>query len=249
MRLTRHTAADVDRDAYLDGLNCCFPGWGGIDRFDWCFSRPLAGRAPDLLLLSDGSTPVAGSAITYRMLELPDGTQVRAGIMTGSWTLPAARGCGAFSRFIEESRAISPVLLAFVTQDNPSRRRLEAAGAAAIPTFYCRRATSLPPARENAVRFVYSDEEWQSQFVARPAPAERLNGAGWSAVIEQAADTDRILHVAGDREAAFRELVKRDRDLFWFTTGAPASLDATPGYLMVFGCSEDVWEIQNGDRM
>ena len=249
MHVTRHRAGDVDRDAYLAALNACFPGWGGPERFAWCFERVVADREPDLFLLHDNDSVIAGSAVTYRRITLPDGSILRTGIMTASWTLPSARGRGAFFRLIEESRQVSPELVAFVTAENASRRRLEAAGARAIPSFYCRKVTTLPPAREAAVRFTYTDAEWRAQFLDRPGTVEHLRGDSWDAVVQRADATDRLLHVSGDRSAAIAAIASRGRDLFAFTTGAPASSDHTPGFVMVFGVPGDVWEIHDGDRM
>ena len=245
MRVTRHTAADVDRELYLAGLHSAFPGWGDERRFAWCFERALAGRTPDLLLLHDGDVTIAGSAVTYRMLQLRDGSQVRTGIMTASWTLPEGRGRGAFSRMIGASRELSPLLLAFVTAENASRRRLDAAGALAVPSFYCRRATSLPMRRDRAARFVYEPEEWRSQFLDRPEAVEWIERPQFSIALEG----DRVLFVDGDRDAALHHLVQHGREVFCFSTGVPVSDDFTPGFVMVFGLDEGDWDIQNGDRM
>jgi hypothetical protein len=237
------------RRLYLDGLRTAFPGWGDEARFAWCFERALAGRDPDLLLVHDGAATIAGSAITYRMLQLPGGARVRAGIMTGSWTLPSARGRGAFTRVIEESRALSPRLLAFVTAENPSRRRLEAAGALAIPSFYCRGVRALPEPPRDAVRFVYEPDEWRSQFLDRPSPVEHIESDRWRVVLEPTPANDRVLFIDGDRHDAVATLAASGRNLFCFTTGTPASDDATPGFVMTFGLDAQSWDIQNGDRM
>lgn len=249
MRVTVHGARDVDRRLFLGGLNAAFPGWGGDARFSWCFERALAGRPPDLLVARDGGEVVGGSAVTYRALALPDGARVVAGIMTGSWTLPAARGRGVFTRIVEESLALSPRLLAFVTAANASRGRLEAAGAVGVPTYYCRGATSMPEPPQSAVRFVYSADEWRSQFLGRPEPVEWIATDRWRAALERAGPVDRVLFVDGDRAAAVRSLADAGRRLFCFTIGAPASDDVTPGFLLHFGFGDVRWDVQNGDRM
>lgn len=260
MRVTLHRADDVDRNAYLRGLNECFPGWGGDERFDWCFSRTMAGRLPDLFVIRDGDALVAGSALTYRTLELTDGSRVRAAIMTGSWTLPAARGRGAFTRLATASLETAhereaSMMLGFVTAVNASRRALVTLGAGEIPTYYCRLkgtpTAPLPEVAQPSIRFVYSEDEWESQFVARPGGTERLTGDGWSALIERAGTTDRILHLDGRRDAAIAQLASRGRELFLFATARPAGLDVTEGFLMFFGSREPAapWNVQNGDRM
>lgn len=261
MRVTRHRAADVDRALYLRGLNTCFPGWGGEDRFAWCFARVLAGREPDLLLVNDGGMTIAGSAIVYRTIQCADGTRLRAGIIVGSWTLPEARGRGAFSCLLEESLVVAedreaPLLIAFLAAANLSRGPVAAVASLMVPIYYCRLpvsqdVASLPSPTADASHFVYTDEEWRSQFIERPGVIERLSGSGWSAVLERADATDRVLHLDGDRDAALAALRKRGRELFFFATVAPVGFDITPGYFATFTArgTGSVWNIQNGDRM
>jgi GNAT superfamily N-acetyltransferase len=128
-------------ERYLEALQSCFGGWGGRTEFDWYFRRPFAGAVADRFVIADEEEWIAGSAVSWRRLAEPDGTVRRIGIMTGSWTLPAARGRGCFSAIIEHSRQLcverrADWLLAFVTRDNPSRRQLERAGSLMIPTDY-----------------------------------------------------------------------------------------------------------------
>jgi GNAT superfamily N-acetyltransferase len=237
---------------YLAALNACFPNWGGEAMFDWAF------RGADLLEVRDGERLIAGSAVTYRDVRLPDGDVVRAAIMTGSFTLPGARGRGLFSRFIEESLAVSrkrdcAMLLAFVTGTNPSRRRLEAAGATMVPSFYCNRRPGLGPGSEKKpghspglrCTFVYNDAEWQTQFINRPQPGRLIDGDGYRAVIDDA----RRLHYLDGNPRAIDELDVQ----FLFTTNAariPPHFDATPGFLTILGDLRPAsWDLHNGDRM
>lgn len=131
------------KDTYLAYLNSCFPNWGNDTTYDWIFERKVGPNNSDILLIKDESDRViAGSSVTYRMLKLADGSIVNFGIMTGSWTLPEARGKGCFSRMIEESKRICfsknvPYLTAFVTETNASYRRLKDAG------FYCKIADNF----------------------------------------------------------------------------------------------------------
>ena len=61
--------------------------------------------------------------------------------MTGSWTVPEARGQGCFTKIIEESLSLAShkgagLLIAFLTESNASFRRLAAAGSSLFPTHY-----------------------------------------------------------------------------------------------------------------
>lgn len=123
-------------------LNACFPGWGDERYFQWAFQRALQDLPlPDYMVLTEAGAEIAGSSVSYRRVLLRNGAAITAGIMTGSWTLPEARGKGCFSRIIQESIRITEqrggaLLLAFVTHDNPSCRQLLRAGAAQFPTSY-----------------------------------------------------------------------------------------------------------------
>lgn len=148
-------AAPNEDGRYLEALQSCFGGWGGETEFDWYFRRPFGGSVADRFVIADGGEWIAGSAVSWRRLAEPDGTERAVGIMTGSWTLPAARGRGCFAAIIEHSRQLcvergADWLLAFVTRDNPSRRQLERAGSLMIPTDYL----------------------WSEEGAAPPAPAE-----------------------------------------------------------------------------
>jgi hypothetical protein len=181
-------------------LNACFPGWGDQQMFDWAFSRQMHGQPPtDYILLSEDGETLAGSGVSYREVLLPNDAAITVGIMTGSWTLPAARGRGFFSRMIEESIKITAarkgaLLIAYVTADNPSCRALLKSGAAAFPTSYFSRqpeagavaasdetlaeVTNIPDQliarwRQQYVgfaRFGYqAADDWRSQFLYRPS--------------------------------------------------------------------------------
>ena len=206
-----------DERAYLEALNACFGHWGGRAMFDWCFARPGAGRAPEVLSLWLDGRVVAGSAISYRRVGLRGGTELTAGIMTGAWTLPEARGAGAFTRLIRASRAQvsghgTPLLLAFVTATNASCRRLRSEGAELLPTFYCRTDRATRPIdsgvserpldaldhREfqrdrGATRFLYTADEWLAQFVHRPGDIRAFERPGvWQAIVERTDAFDRV---------------------------------------------------------
>jgi GNAT superfamily N-acetyltransferase len=234
--------ADVDVEVnvrgiaaeYLTGLNRCFPDWGGPDTYHWAFERTVGAAAPDLMAIRQNEGLVAGSAISYRRVALARGASMDVGIMTGSWTLPEARGQGYFSRMIEESVRLAnqrraALLLAFVTEDNPSARRLTAAGSALFPTFYLfstpetpRTESSLELRRVSDIgailskllsireaeqadftRFVYpSSDAWVSQFLERPGNIEVLavDGGAWI-VLERTPTSDRVQLMVVDRSS------------------------------------------------
>lgn len=241
--------------SYLAHLNTCFGGWGDEGRFRWAFERTAGAPPADLMVLREGGEVLAGSAVSYRAARLGPGAPFRVGIMTGSWTLPASRGRGCFTRIIHESVELcrkqgAALLLAFVTEDNASYRRLRDAGAVLVPTRYwvfpapssptgdagplravAADAASLHrPHEERAdsgLRFTYDAEGWRGQFLARPSPVEALESDAGLALVERAATTDRVLALypsAGSGEALVRALHARaqagGRGLFAFTGNA-----------------------------
>ena len=202
MRLRRALARDIDPPEYLDGANAAFGQWGALSTFTWAFRD-----GAEILLLDDGQgRAVAGSGITYRTLR----NGQCAAIMTGSWTLPEARGRGAFSRMVQATGEIaaerSAVLLAFVRAENASARVLEAAGAAMHPTFYCRSTGTVaspiaspddaldridPDPSMFRSSFAYTADQWHAQFVARPnARIECVGRRGaWAAIVESTVES------------------------------------------------------------
>lgn len=207
----------------LEHLNVCFSGWGDGRSFEWAYKRAIHDQpASDYLVLSEGGEVVAGSGITYRQLLLPDGAAITAGIMTGSWTLPAARGRGCFTQMIEESIQLAKLrgatlLLAFVTHGNPSCRQLQKSGAAQFVTSYLASQScpsmstrdfdfsEVPTISEQMVNrwirarrgfacFGYpSVDDWYSQFVLRPTRSLVLAGSDGFAILEERSDTYRVL--------------------------------------------------------
>ena len=220
------SAAPQDDPHYLAALQSCFGGWGGEREFAWYFRRPFDGRVADRFVISEDGEWIAGSAVTWRRLTDGGGTVRPVGVMTGSWTLPAARGRGCFKAIIDRSRQLAVQrgadwLLAFVTEDNASRRLLERAGSLMIPAYYLwseegtastgvgAAAELVEPSAENVdrlwrlyaqqtagtLRFSYPDADaWADQFVKRPLPVEILHfeKAG-TAIVERHPIFDRIL--------------------------------------------------------
>jgi hypothetical protein len=128
------------------------------------------------------------------------------------------------------------MLIAFVTQDNSSRRRLVAAGCVEVPTWYMASTTDmLPPADLPAVEPSSATEQelfrahrrwqaeatgayveypsveaWASQYLDRPLPVERLAAAGCRCLVERNAASDRVLWIEGpDPTAALAALLAR----------------------------------------
>ncbi len=225
---------------YLAGLNRSFQHWGNRSAFRWDFRREVGSRVADLMVLRDRGAIVAGSAVSYRTVRVGE-EELLVGIMTGSWTLPEARGRGAFSAVIDESRRLlatrgGTVLIAFVTQDNASRRRLVAAGCIEVPTWYvASNAQTPPPANAPVVEpsaatigeLYRAHRRWQgegtgayveypsvgvwaSQYVKRPLPVERLTAAGCTCLVERSATSDRVLWIDGaEPRAAVAALLAR----------------------------------------
>lgn len=124
----------------LKNLNICFPGWGGEVNYNWYFERAVTHLSPDVILIrNEDHEIIAGSAISYRKMKWSNNKTYDIGIMTGSWTLPAARGRGCFTEMINTSLKICrdkqvDFLTAFVTENNASYRRLKEAGSYCLPT-------------------------------------------------------------------------------------------------------------------
>lgn len=260
MRVRRLAASAVDPGLYLRGARICFAGWGDEATFAWVFRDDA-----QLLFIDDeAGRTIAASGIIWRTLC----TGHRAAIMVGSWTLPLARGLGAFSLMLQTTRIValeqSAIVLAFGRMENPSGRRLAAAGAELHPTFYCRSTfasrrqapieTVEPDPGAFPSGFLYTPDQWRTQFLQRPhAHIECLGERGrWSAVVERTPQFDRVHAIS--RTDALPLLAARahaqGRRLFWFTTRAPAKgCEWTDGFLASLPPLVSEWEMQNGDRM
>lgn len=167
--------------------------------------------------------------MTHRLVRAPSGEVEAAGIMTSSWTVPAARGRGCLTNFVEWSREVvrargSDLLLAFMTDTNASRRRLAAAGADLVPTWYAlwnapgsgderkfpspsgdhlaRLAERTLTPVSDVYMITYPDaDEWAGQLLRRPDPVDVVTVPGGCAVMERAVGTDRLLAAIADRAA------------------------------------------------
>jgi hypothetical protein len=213
-------------DDYVRCLNECFGHWGDASRYHWAFRRTAGSHESDLMIVhGETGDLLAGSAVSYRRVE-GAGRQFDVGIMTGSWTLPPARGQGCFTRIIEESRVQAgergcELLLAFVTWDNASRRRLEEAGSRMIPSRYMftpddaeKRQSDIErpqsvdlshealwqlfgESRGDAFHFAYpSVDDFVGQILDLTDPVEQRRVGEAIALVEVTATTDRVASLA-----------------------------------------------------
>jgi GNAT superfamily N-acetyltransferase len=202
-------------EAYLRGLEVCFPGAWDEAIFRWHFRRPFGGRDPDTLAILKGGAPVSGFGLNYRQLAKSDGEVIDVAIVTAAWTLPRDRGRGYLLRLLRTAVARArerecSALLSFMTADNASAVLLRRAGAWSVPTFYLAgtaRAAGEPSfddspspnvtpraASAPAVGFHYAlHEDWRSQFIDRPLPTECIGSGDATAVVERTPDADRLL--------------------------------------------------------
>lgn len=129
------------KEQYIRNLNQCFGNWGGEAEYQWGLERKSGAHSTDIMLIENEEDGViAGSAVSYRRLR-DQSQDIEIGIMTGSWTLPAARRKGCFTKMIRCSSDLCrkkevPFLTAFVTEENASRRRLESEGSFMFPTHH-----------------------------------------------------------------------------------------------------------------
>jgi GNAT superfamily N-acetyltransferase len=222
--MIRRVGADEVEARYLEGLNACFPGWGGPSMYDWCFRRAVGGPPADLFVAEEAGRLIAGSATTYRIARRPGRAPEPIGCMTATWTLRAARGRGLFERLIEESRLQARrrgcrLLTAFAGTGKASRPGLLAAGAEAVEGAFLtspaaeeqagRREEAPPTMAETVAAFAgrrlapglsrldYASEAWRGQMLDRPHSVERRRLTGGAvALIERAGEVDRLLDVS-----------------------------------------------------
>jgi GNAT superfamily N-acetyltransferase len=214
-------------EEFLRGLNSSFSNWGGADRFAWAFRRSAGAGAPDLLTLAAEGRLVSGTGISYRVVEGPGAQPFTIGILTGSWTLPAFRRRGAFSRLIEAARQRcgergARCLLAFTTHWNPSFTALRAAGSVIQETWYLGFATGVTDTRhpevkargfrdpaklaaaasldkDDALHFAYPRvDHFAGQFLHRPVPTAVVEVAGALAILERGAAGETLLIAMAD---------------------------------------------------
>lgn len=211
------------KDKYINYINQCFPNWGSDKDYNWVLNRTVGDKTSDIIIIKNEEDDViAGSGITYRKLKIENNAEIGIGIMTGSWTLPKARGKGCFSKIISISKDICnqkgvPFLTAFVMESNPSFRRLSDAGALLIPTYHCfSKEVSYPNAskisivkrvskvkseifckfknsQKNYLGFNYTPEEFFQQYIDRIRNIELLNIDEDYAIVEETENIIKVL--------------------------------------------------------
>ena len=156
--ITTHINPPHIQEHYLRCLNQVFGDWGDAEKYFWYFGRKTAFPNPDVMILKNGEQVLAGSGVSYRQIRFPNGGEAVIGIMSGSWTLPEARGQGCFARIIEESIQLTAqkggaLLIAFVTEDNASFRQLAKAGSALFPSTYIFSTPGTPRPKHTAALY------------------------------------------------------------------------------------------------
>jgi hypothetical protein len=185
--------------AYLEALQRNFGGWGGEGEFMWWFRRKVGAPEADLLVLVEGGdTLVAGTAVSYRQLDLGSGRIAQVGCITGAWTGPQYRRKGCFKELIERAREVAgkrgaSMLLAFATNDPSSHDALARVSFAEAETWHLAGEAQGRPADPRAAR--PTDKQLYDWF--------HLNRAGAGIVYqplevfrEQALLTDPLTRVA-----------------------------------------------------
>lgn len=162
--ITTHINPPHIQEHYLRCLNQVFGNWGDAEKYFWYFGRQTAFPNPDVMVLKNGDQLLAGSGVSYRRIRFPNGGEAVIGIMSGSWTLPEARGQGCFTRIIEESIQLTAqkggaMLIAFVTEDNASFRQLAKAGSALFPSAYIFSTPDTPRPKHAAALHVTEKSE------------------------------------------------------------------------------------------
>ena len=224
---------------YIKNLNECFNGWGGDREYNWVFNRKVGEHSADILLIrNEEDGVIAGSGISYRKMA---GKEVSfyIGIMTGSWTLPAARKKGCFTKMIHCSKDLCekknvPYLTAFVTETNPSSRRLEAEGSFLFPTYHLFspevpfKDENIPHVeitqkkgdvyktiydttqdkQSNFLNFSYTFDEFVGQYLERIKKTIVLKIDEDFAILEDGVNEVKVLLLTSSNEVALRNNIK-----------------------------------------
>ena len=259
MGLTIEPVRRSEEDTYLAYLNECFPGWGDQTRIEWAFRRDSGAGTASLLFARFDDEIIGGTAVTYRRVLHPGGRESKIGIMTGSWVLAAARGKGCFTQMIAAmsdctKKRGGSLLVAYAFQANPSYRAMKRAGLAIVETSYLRDwqeyelADALAPLESlsvgdrsqvftddratiesDRVRYVYTPEAWNAQFLHGPNPPAYLELPGGSvALVEEAGGFLRVQALAVKQRSSYPEAVaallefakRRQHRLFLFSVEA-----------------------------
>jgi hypothetical protein len=226
------------KDNYINYLNKCFTNWGNDRTYNWVFNRTVGDRTSDIIIIKNEENEViGGSGISYRTLKSENDNTIDIGIMTGSWTLPKARGKGCFSKMIEVSKNICnqkgvPFLTAFVMESNPSYRRLRDAGSCLIPTYHffskeifyfdtinisilkCSQEINneiflkFKKSQKDYVNFIYTFEEFFQQYINRIKNIDILKVGNDYAIIEETESIIKVLFLTYDDMSSFEINIK-----------------------------------------
>ena len=132
---------DGYKNEFIRNINYCFNGWGGEETYNWVFERKVGNYSPEIgIVENEEDGVIAGTGYTYRKMNY-NGKRTDFGIVSGSWTLPAARRKGCLTKLVEKGRELSgekklPFVSAFMVDTNPSSRRLRALGAKMVPVYH-----------------------------------------------------------------------------------------------------------------
>ncbi len=220
-------------EQYIQSLNQCFNNWGGDKEYNWIFNRTLGKKTSDIIVIKDEKNDaIAGSGVTYRRLIIDNKKTINIGIMTGSWTLPKARGKGCFSKIIEISKNICnqndiPFLTAFVMESNPSYRRLKNAGSILMPTYHFISKETFPANKTNVLvisnklkasidiydrvkenlSFYYTYENFYQQYINRILNVEILKIENNYIIIEETENIIKVLLITYNNKIEFENII------------------------------------------
>jgi len=251
-------------DKYIYYLNLCFTNWGTDKDYNWVFNRTVGDKSSDIIIIrNEDNDVIAGSGISYRKLKTENNNTIDIGIMTGSWTLPKARGKGCFSKMIAISKDICnqkgvPFLTAFVMESNPSFRRLSDAGSLLIPTcHFFSKEVSYPDtgnisvvkeksqikseiyykfkkSQNDYLNFHYTTEEFFQQYINRIKNIELLKIGNDYAIIEETESIIKVLFTTYDSLSSFENNIKSIAN--W-------GLQNKSKKLFIFSTKEDITEV------
>ena len=141
MPLEVEHVVDLPKERILAVLNTCFPGWGGERELAWVFERTCGNRVADVFVATVNGELAGLTALSYRQVLTPNGPARLMAIIGSSCTLPAFRGHGVFTAFVERTQARARevgahLYGAFVLKTNASYSRMLAAGCRDVPVAY-----------------------------------------------------------------------------------------------------------------
>ena len=226
------------RAKYIQHLNECFNGWGGIQEYNWSLERKVGEKKSDIILIKNEEDGViAGSAVSYRKLS-KEGDVMDIGIMTGTWTLPAARRKGCFKKMIKISKELCRkkdvnFLTSFVTETNPSSKGMESVGSFMFPTFHLF-SSEIPFEEDNAkveaiahnneiykdlfdtvqkkqsnfLNFSYDLSEFVQQYIRRIKETTILAINNDFAILEEGSNEIKILLLTSSNVSSFKKNIK-----------------------------------------